>query len=116
MKKIFILITLGLYQPDTTSCNYIPTSSIEKIAISSESINIYPNPTNSILNVQVTDLAYAELRFSTPLEMTICDVLGNEVIPKSKIVNQKCTLDVSGLTPGVYFVRIGSATQKFMKE
>ena len=75
---------------------------------------VYPNPTNSILNVEFSMQNGAD--FSTQLEMTICDVLGNEVIPKSKIVNQKCALDVGSLPAGVYFVRVGNSTQKFIKQ
>ena len=75
----------------------------------SKQVTIYPNPTTSVINVQVGD-------FSTSLEMTICDVLGNVLIHNSEIVNQKCTLDVGGLNAGVYFIRVGTATQKFVKQ
>ena len=70
---------------------------------------IYPNPTSSILNV--------DFRIQNEkTEVQVIDVLGNEVIPKSKIVNQKCTLDVSSLPAGVYFIRASTSTQKFIKE
>ena len=69
--------------------------------------SVYPNPSNSVINV-VAD-------FSPSFEMTICDVLGNVLI-SSPLGRSGGAIDVSGLSNGVYFVRVGTATQKFIKQ
>ena len=85
------------------------TTGIEQVTGINNQLSVWPNPTTSVINVQVGD-------FSTSLEMTICDVLGNVLIHNSEIVNHNCQLDVGSLTPGVYFVRVGATTQKFIKQ
>ncbi len=71
---------------------------------------LYPNPTNSIINVQLA--ATDELA----LEMQVTDILGNTVIKNSDIKTQNCKVDVSDLNSGVYFVRVGTTIQKFVKQ
>ena len=70
---------------------------------------VYPNPASSILNVELgiqNDASVVE----------VTDVLGNVLIHNSAFTIHNLTLDVSALPAGVYFVRIGTATQKFVKE
>ena len=72
---------------------------IDELRVQNLEFRIWPNPTSSILNV--------ECRIQNEkAEVQIMDVLGNVLIHKSEIVNQKCTLDVSGLPAGVYFITI----------
>ena len=85
------------------------TTGIERLRMQNDEFRIYPNPTTSILNVQLTGNNSA-----TGIEVT--DVLGNILIHNSEIINQKCALDVSSLPAGVYFVRVGTATQKIIKQ
>ena len=69
-------------------------------------ISIYPNPTNSILNIEV----------KAPSQISIINVLGEVV--KTETINGSSKLDVSDLTTGVYFiqeVKSGKAI-KFIKE
>ena len=95
-------------------CVSICTSAgIEQYAGISNQLSVYPNPTNSILNVAIDPSLTPPQGERT---ITVTDVLGNVLIHNSEIVNQKCTLDVSGLPAGVYFVRVGTATQKFIKQ
>lgn len=72
--------------------------------------SIYPNPTGLVIHVQVSGI----IEQSTVIEVT--DVLGNTVIPHAAFNTPHSTLDVSGLPPGIYFVHIGSSTQKFVKQ
>jgi hypothetical protein len=67
---------------------------------------IYPNPTNSILNIEVKEQT----------QISIINVLGEVV--KTETINGTSKLDVSDLNTGVYFiqdVKSGKAI-KFIKE
>lgn len=67
-----------------------------------ESIKIYPNPTSSILNIENTRSG------QTMSDITIINETGNKVLPNSNsIINQNLIkLDVSNLSPGIYFLNI----------
>ena len=82
---------------------------IDQVRIEGTQFSIWPNPSSSILNV--------ELRMpNEKAEVQVTGILGNVLIHNSEIVNQKCALDVSSLPAGVYFIRLGTATQKFIKQ
>jgi len=69
-------------------------------------INIFPNPTESILNIQ------SEIEISN---IVIINMLGQKLLSN---INQS-SIDVSSLTRGTYFITIetynGKQTQKFIK-
>ncbi len=69
-------------------------------------INIFPNPTESILNIQ------SEIEISN---IVIINMLGQKLLSN---INQS-SIDVSSLTSGTYFITIetdnGKQTQKFIK-
>jgi len=61
------------------------------------SINIYPNPAKEQLNVEVSENSYIQM----------FDLNGRQVIAEyTAIANQKQTIGLSGLSNGVYFVKI----------
>lgn len=60
-------------------------------------ISIYPNPTNSIINIKITDLSDAKT--------TIYDVNGRE-LKTQKITQNLNTIDISSLAKGVYILQI----------
>nr|MDQ3073107.1 T9SS type A sorting domain-containing protein [Bacteroidota bacterium] len=60
--------------------------------------SIYPNPTTGILTISLSGTGTAQI--------TVIDVLGNEV-GSSYSVNQKSlTLDINGLSSGIYFIKV----------
>ncbi|WP_445710218.1 T9SS type A sorting domain-containing protein [Flavobacterium sp.] len=71
--------------------------------------DIYPNPTTSILNVNLTTEATYQL-------ITI----NGQVIQKGKLINGKNAVDMSSLSKGLYFLSVktdaGTATKKIMKK
>lgn len=71
--------------------------------------SMYPNPTNEILNVAL------EMMNGKGMEIYVYDVLGTEVIKHSafKIYN---SINVSTLPKGIYFIKVGERTKKFVKE
>ncbi|MBC7641439.1 MAG: T9SS type A sorting domain-containing protein [Flavobacterium sp.] len=85
-----------------------PQSALETVAFERKShFTIYPNPTNSILNITTLE------KINT---INIVDILGR----KTNITNfENNKIDVSNLQNGVYFLEIGSKNgsqvQKFIK-
>jgi hypothetical protein len=69
-------------------------------------INVYPNPTNSTLNIEVKEQT----------QITIVNVLGDVVLTQT--LNRLSKIDVSNLTSGVYFIQDSKSgkTTKFIKE
>ena len=73
---------------------------IGQVANSNE-VNIYPNPSNGIVNIE-------SLMINETIQITITDMMGNAV-KKVAISSQQVTIDVSGLAEGVYNVSLASS-------
>lgn len=86
--------------------NVLPNlaSVIDKFNNQHIGFKIYPNPASDLLNI----ISLPQLA-----EVKIYDVLGNEIL---QVKNNITQIDVSGLLDGVYFIRIGNSTQKFIKQ
>ncbi|TRW23526.1 T9SS type A sorting domain-containing protein [Flavobacterium zepuense] len=74
-------------------------------SVTAKEINIYPNPTKNILNIQSFDSANSQF--------SITDVMGRLV--KSGTINNQ-TIDVSSLPSGLYILAIDGKSTKFIKE
>ena len=74
-------------------------------------IEIFPNPTNGILQINA-DLGGRK-------ELTVMSISGQTVL-KDSFLNKNKTLDLSSLPAGIYFVKItskdGNVTQRIIKE
>lgn len=96
-----ISLVLSLYTPDTWA-------GIEEESASS--FNMFPNPTNDLLNIQTTSQESAEA--------VIIDQAGRTL--KEVELSALTTVDVSDLNAGVYFIQVtadGSVTTKqFIKQ
>ena len=71
-------------------------------------VSIFPNPTNSVLNVYANNFRKVE----------IINFLG-QVVYQNQITENQFQIDVSNLTSGIYFVRLSgeqTVTKKFIKE
>ena len=93
---------------DNLSVTSISLTGIDNFMHARHNFSIYPNPTNSILNVEL-----GIMNETTKAE--VLNMLG-EVVYTTEIRNQKSQIDVSALPSGVYFVQVGTATQKFIKQ
>ena len=82
----------------------VQTTEISTFNKQNSAFSIYPNPTNSVINVQVAGN-------NSVLDIQVTDVLGNVLIS-----TKEKNIDVSTLPSGIYFVRLGTATQKFIKQ
>jgi hypothetical protein len=87
-----------------------PCTGIQQPTINSQQVDIYPNPTNSIITLSGGEKGSI---------VTIYNVLG-EVILSQEISNDKTEIDVSSETNGIYFLRItseyGSITKRIVKQ
>ncbi|MGZ3864731.1 MAG: choice-of-anchor tandem repeat GloVer-containing protein [Bacteroidia bacterium] len=80
---------------------------IEQHNEKANAFKIYPNPANNTLNIE-------RVVFDKNDALEITDVLGNS-IKRTSLVTEISVIDVSELNSGVYFVKIGNSTQKFIK-
>lgn len=89
--------------------------SIDKI-MDLSGLNLFPNPTNDVLNVSLT------MKMSESVNFTVINSIGQEVMNVTETLsegNQQTTLNVSNLAAGVYILNIntegGSTQRKFVK-
>ncbi len=108
---------LGSAYGSATKTSYVnvTTCSVTGIAevgdkSNNDAFTIYPNPTSSILNVDLGTIN------DNSTECTVYNTLGEVVVKQSMQQTNHTTINVSNLLSGVYFVRIGNSTQKFVKE
>ena len=74
----------------------------------SASINLYPNPTHSELNIQINNALVGN-------EISIFDAVGKMVF-KQKLLSTQTTISVSNLADGNYAVRLGELVKRFVVE
>ncbi|MBX3164007.1 MAG: T9SS type A sorting domain-containing protein [Bacteroidetes bacterium] len=92
----------------TISCVGVEELNAETDNYPSLQLRVYPNPANSMLNVEC-EMLNGEMDFQ------IITVLG-EVIKHSIVTTKHSQIDVSGLENGIYFIKVGNASRKFVKE
>lgn len=85
-----------------------PCTSVDELNIENKEWRIYPNPIEEIMNVEF-------LVFNREIEMQITDVLGN-VIKNSTLNTQYSQINASNLKSGIYYIKIGNTTRKFVKK
>jgi hypothetical protein len=85
---------------------YIATTAIEPIEASN--FKIYPNPVKNELFIEGGELNLEKETAS------IYNLQGQEII--NRRLEGATTINVSQLTPGVYLLKIGAYTSKFIKE
>ncbi|MGY6560564.1 MAG: LamG-like jellyroll fold domain-containing protein [Luteibaculaceae bacterium] len=78
------------------------TVSVSKIEAKVQGLSIYPNPTKSVLNIQIKNAAAF-----TNAEYQVTDLSG-KLIFKGRIIEELTTLKLQGLTPGLYLLNVYS--------
>ncbi len=109
--------TFGLMQFTSMPCNYTTITITLSEFNTNNKLNIYPNPTNEIINVELN--ASTSLS-GTDYKLEIMNALG-QIVQINSIHQQTTQLNVSELVSGVYFVKITSknkivSVSKFIKE
>jgi len=83
------------------NCTDLGTEAFDK-----NSLNLYPNPTSSILNIKVDAIQ----------PYTITDTLG-KIVLKGKLNEGDTTINVDYLSKGIYYIKVANNnTSKFIKE
>lgn len=95
--------TFGNIQFTTKPCDFVDYVGLNEETFNNVEIKAYPNPTNGKLNI---DFSGAE-----KLKLVIKNTLGQEVFLE-KILDSKKELDISHLTPGVYFLTVQKANRQ----
>lgn len=90
-------------------------SSTASVNDKQSSVRMYPNPTNHILNIESSNLSALN---SKTVEVKIYNVLGKSKVIKSRVINNKLSIDVSGLSSGLYIVQVEgiNTVLKFVKQ
>ncbi|HPI20320.1 MAG TPA: T9SS type A sorting domain-containing protein, partial [Candidatus Kapabacteria bacterium] len=86
-------------------------SSIEENEIEKQnSVSVFPNPTENILNIKLAQILTA------PLKLEIFDMLGSSIAESfvSEGTND-FQMDISNLSKGMYFLKINNEIQKIVK-
>ena len=78
-----------------------------------EQLSVYPNPADDFIEVLLTS-DIIEGTKSHKIMIDVYDLLGRCVLSRSA-ESSRIRIDVSDLMPGVYFVRTGGETTKFIK-
>ena len=99
-----------------TTANYIKetintvTLSTNNFELSSK-LSIYPNPTKNLVNLELNGINFTKV--------SLFDLNGR-TIQTVNVNSNKTTLDLSGLTSGIYLAKLetadGTAIQKIVKE
>lgn len=76
------------------------------IASLAPAMSIHPNPSSTTI--------YVHSPSRTEVDYTIANLVGQPVISGNTVSNGITTVDVSGLVDGLYFLKIGSTTRKFV--
>ena len=87
---------------DTGAYSFSDPSSVEEI-LDPAYVNIYPNPANQILNV---DLSAEE--FTGMIHLKVIDMNGRRVFSQFRNHNPTMQIDISNLPVGTYFLQVNS--------
>lgn len=75
---------------------------------SSNSFNIYPNPSNSVFNIELNNI--------NEFDFEVIDITGKVIINKNKISNSFYQLDMSQYASGMYFINITASEKMVTKK
>jgi len=80
---------------------------IEKTEINPFELYIYPNPANNFIVAKCKDLQVEDCQ--------ILDLTG-KIVKQFRIQDSQFTIQISDLQNGIYFIKVGSQLQKFIKQ
>ena len=94
------------YRPNVRFCLESTTQVVN--ATDNVISNIYPNPANETISMSISSLNKIS-------DIAIYDVYGR-IVKQFKAQNTNLTIDISDLESGIYFVKAGAETHKFIKK
>jgi hypothetical protein len=89
---------------------------VDESAVSGQrtAVKIYPNPSSNSITIELPSTSIQQNNF-----LTIYNINGQQII-KGQITTPQNAVDISGLVPGVYFVKVvsdeGVMVGKFVKQ
>lgn len=86
----------GLYYIDDFRVEHTSTTSIAEE--STANVQVYPNPANQIVTIDLSNFGQADV--------SVFDLGGRMVLRQESLSNNRTFIDVTPLTPGVYFVDV----------
>jgi hypothetical protein len=86
-----------------------PTS-ITDIGAGKFEVNLYPNPTRGMVNVDVESLSISDV------ELTVLDITGKQVLRKKYRAAERITFDMSDKVSGMYFVKLDFEGKQVLKK
>jgi hypothetical protein len=99
-------VSWNIQNTTNAGCGFLSTTDFENTG----GLNIYPNPTTSILNIQSSDNAIID-------SVTLFDLTGKIILQQTKSPNQ---INVESLTSGTYIIEVITGDKKriskFVKE
>jgi hypothetical protein len=72
-----------------------------------ELFNVYPNPSNGLFNIELSNEDKAA--------MLVTDITGKVIRAAQLNKNERYTLDLSGYSKGMYFIKMSGKHQQFKK-
>lgn len=99
--------TLNAHPANGTVYRFMPsgTASVPGFALAKTAL--YPNPASSTLYVK-SDTAFSSY--------TVYDVTGKVIVQNNNVASDAASINVEGLAPGVYFVKVNNQSLKFIKK
>ena len=90
-------------------CSLVGLDEVNKVS----NINIYPNPSNDYVNIEVS------FRKTSELDLKVIDLLGKVIYQnnsRTKAIQFTDRIDVSKLASGTYIIYVNNETHKFIKQ
>jgi hypothetical protein len=80
----------------------------------SDGFSVYPNPARDYIEIDFERFATPG-RCGTSEDIRIFNTLGENVLPVEQTPSSVQSIDISKLSPGMYFIKIGNRVDKFVK-
>ncbi len=93
---------------------HFPNVSVQQLSNTETAVELYPNPTGSILTIKIKD---TKLKLQS---VQLSDLNGTRLISLDKLIESLVTLDLQSIASGVYIVVVkterGTSQYKILKE
>ena len=90
---------------------------VNELKMQNAELRIWPNPANTVLNVVLRfDKLSAGSAQGDDYEVSITNVMGEEVIHTSNFVNRNLQIDVSSRPNGIYFISLRNKNEVLTKK
>ncbi|MBN2680950.1 MAG: T9SS type A sorting domain-containing protein [Bacteroidales bacterium] len=72
-------------------------------------VNIYPNPTKDIINVEIDGI-------DTPNTIYLYNSFGQLLIKKENVVDKQLTINLQEYSKGIFFIRVNNAKHSILNK